>query len=239
MVAELRAGHLVGLALLDVGDGDEIGAGRGALRRVVVDVRPPLRAPLAPAQRSIARGADVALAGRPPLGLVGREQARPAPALQGAGELPAEVDGVADAGVHAEPAGRDHQMHGVAGEQHAAFGEAVGDQQVLPPLADIEHLVLHRHGDGLLEHRRHVLVFLHHRMQREVPGRVLHDELRRLVVGDVVVAALADRRCARTARRSGTAPGGAAGCCLRRRAGCRAACGRCWCRRRSRPCIAR
>ena len=45
----------------------------------------------------------------------------------------------------------------------------------------------------VLEHRRHVLVLLHHRMQGEVPGVVLHDELRRLRVGDVIVAALADR----------------------------------------------
>ena len=64
VIAELRAGHLVGLALLDVGDRGKIGAGRGALRRVVVDVGLPLRAPLAPAQRRVARGADVALAGR-------------------------------------------------------------------------------------------------------------------------------------------------------------------------------
>ena len=70
---------------------------------------------------------------------------------------------------------------------------AVGEQQVLLPLADIEHLVLDRHGDGLLEHRRHVGVGLDHRMQGEVPGRILHDQLRRLGVGHVVVPALADR----------------------------------------------
>ena len=104
-----------------------------------------------------------------------------------------EIDGIADAGVHAEPAGRDHQVHGVAGQEHAAVAEAVGQQQVLPPFADPLHLVLQRHGDGLLEHRRHVLVLLHHGVQREVLGVVLQDELRRLGVDHVIVAALADR----------------------------------------------
>ena len=37
----------------------------------------------------------------------------------------------------------------------------------------------------------HLLVGLDHRMQRPVLGGVLHDQLRRLVVGDVIVAALA------------------------------------------------
>ena len=84
-------------------------------------------------------------------------------------------------------------MHRVAGEEHAALAIAVGQQQVLRPLADIEHLVFDRHGADLLEHRRHVFVFLDHRMQREVARVVLHDQLRRLRVGDVIVPPLADR----------------------------------------------
>ena len=68
---------------------------------------------------------------------------------------------------------------------------AIGEQQVLLPFADVEHLVLHRHADGLLELRRHVAVLVDHRVQRPVPGRVLHDEEGRALVGDVVVAAFA------------------------------------------------
>src|SRR5262249_42178732 len=75
-VAELGADHLVALALLDFGDFDELG-------QVL-----PQRAPLAPAERGVARRGDVALADLAPLGLVGGEQPRPAPAAQRAGELP-------------------------------------------------------------------------------------------------------------------------------------------------------
>ena len=53
-------------------------------------------------------------------------------------------------------------------------------------------------------------VGLDHRMQGEVPGGVLHDQERRLCVGDVIVAALADRDALDTGRRSGRAPGAAA-----------------------------
>ena len=41
--------------------------------------------------------------------------------------------------------------------------------------------------------RRHVLVAVDDRMQREMLGRILHDQERRLAVGDVIVPALADR----------------------------------------------
>ena len=47
--------------------------------------------------------------------------------------------------------------------------------------------------DGLLEHRLHLGLALDDRVQREVPRRVLHDHLRRAVVGDVIVPPLADR----------------------------------------------
>ena len=66
-----------------------------------------------------ARLRDVAQPHRPPLGLVGGEQRRPAPALDRGFELPAEVDRVADAGVHAEAAGRRHQVRRVAGDENS------------------------------------------------------------------------------------------------------------------------
>src|SRR6185503_12457154 len=67
-VAELGADHLVALPLLDFGDRDEL-----------VEVA-PLAAPFAPAARSVARGADVAVAYLPPFSLIGGEQVRAAPA---------------------------------------------------------------------------------------------------------------------------------------------------------------
>ena len=81
-VAQLGADNLVALALLDVGDAREIGARRGAFRRVVADVRLVGRAPGAPAARGMARGLDIARADLPALDFVGAQQrrARPSPA---------------------------------------------------------------------------------------------------------------------------------------------------------------
>src|SRR5258708_10193448 len=124
-VAELSADHLVRLGLLDAGDAHEVLARRRALGSVIANVRPVLRVPLAPPERSVARGADVALADLPPLGFVRVEQPGPAPSLQGLRELPGKIDRVADAGVHAEAPGRYDQVHGVAGEAHAAVPIAV------------------------------------------------------------------------------------------------------------------
>src|SRR5208282_4714711 len=87
-IAEFRTDQLVALALLDVGDGAEDVAGLGAGRRIVANVRAPQRAPLAPAERRIARGADIALADLPALDLVGFEQVRPSPAAKRCVKLP-------------------------------------------------------------------------------------------------------------------------------------------------------
>src|SRR6185436_7542294 len=136
-------------------------------------------------------GGDIPAADLAALGLVGREQLRSAPAAQRAFELPGEIDRVSHAAVHAEAAGRDHEMHRVAGEEHAAVLVALGEQQVLLPFADAQHLVFHRHADRPLELRRHVAVVGDRRVQRPVARRVLHDEESRALVGDVVVAAVA------------------------------------------------
>ena len=84
-------------------------------------------------------------------------------------------------------------MRGIAGEKHAALAVALRQQQILLPLADVERVELQRHGDGLGEHRHHVCVAVDDRMQGEVPGRILHDKLGRVIVGDVIVPALAHR----------------------------------------------
>src|SRR2546430_13018224 len=42
----------------------------------------------------------------------------------------------------------------IAREEHAVLHEALGNEQVLPPLPHVQHVVLDRHGDGLLEDRK-------------------------------------------------------------------------------------
>src|SRR5271156_4730843 len=58
---------------------------------------------------------------RPALGLVRFKEAVAAPAMQHRGKLPAEIDAVADAEIHAIAAKRRMQMAGVAGEKYAVF----------------------------------------------------------------------------------------------------------------------
>src|SRR5690606_40256841 len=82
-VAAFDAVEVVAPALLAVGYAGELGAGLCALRGVVGDVGPPHRPPDPPAGCGLAGRLDVAQPDRPALLLVGREQARSAPALQG------------------------------------------------------------------------------------------------------------------------------------------------------------
>src|SRR5437899_9791005 len=82
-------------------------------------------------------------------------------------------------------------MDRVAGEEYAAFAVVVLEQQVLLPLADVEHVVFHGHADGPLELPRHVLVLPDDRVERPVPSRILHDQERRRIVGDMVMAPFA------------------------------------------------
>ncbi len=76
---------------------------------------------------------DGALVHGPALRLVGGEQRRPPQPCSVGGQLPAEIDRVADAHVHAEAAERRMQVAGVAGQEHAALGVAVGDQAARRP----------------------------------------------------------------------------------------------------------
>src|SRR2546422_5462264 len=78
-------------------------------------------------------------------------------------------------------------MDRVASEEYAAFAVVVGEEQVLLPLADVEHVVFHGHADGPLELPRHVLVLADDRVERPVPSRLMHDQQRRRIVGDMVM----------------------------------------------------
>src|SRR5436190_8169681 len=82
-------------------------------------------------------------------------------------------------------------MDRVAGEEYAAFAVVVREEQVLLPLAHVEHLVFHGDADGPLELPRHVLVLADDRVERPVPSRILHDQERRRIVGDMVMAPFA------------------------------------------------
>ena len=118
--------------------------------------KPLLKLGLAAAERGVARGADVALADLAAVGLVGVEQLRSAPALQRAGQFPAEVDGVTDAGVHAETAGRDDEMHRITRKQHAPLAVAVGDEAARRPFVRAQDLVGHIDAGRFADHRHRI-----------------------------------------------------------------------------------
>ena len=187
-VAQFGANHLIALRLLHRRDADQ-GVARGlSLRRVVTDLRPVLRSPLAAAQPRIPGRTDVAVADLAPFDLVRPQQIGSAPPLDRRRQLPGEVDRIADAGVHAKPSRGDHQVRGVARQEHASGLVTLGQQQVQLPGRDREHLVRDRHTHRSHELRGHVGGVLNRRMQRPVLGRVLHDQERRLRIDDVVVA---------------------------------------------------
>src|SRR6516165_6813777 len=120
-------------------------AGSRSFRCVVADAWPVFGTPGAAPARGVSGRRDVALADLPAFDLVRREQAGTAPALQCCGELPGEIDCFADTTVHAEPAGRNDEVHRVTGEEDTAFAETLRQQQVLPPFGHREHLVADRH----------------------------------------------------------------------------------------------
>src|SRR5689334_9421048 len=84
------------------------------------------------------RAGDRARADRAPLAIVAREELRSAPFLDHGRELPAEIDRVAEPGVHAESAGRRDLMDRIAGEEHATAAIAFGEDALPPPDVDVD-----------------------------------------------------------------------------------------------------
>ena len=78
-------------------------------------------------------------------------QAAAAPARQHGGELPGQIDRIAETGIEPEPGGRMIEMGGVAGEKDPLRPVALGHHVAGAPAADREHLVRHRLADHLLE----------------------------------------------------------------------------------------
>ena len=105
-----------------------------------------------------AGGLDVDGADLAPLRFVGRQQSGAAPAAQRRGKLPGNVDGIADAGIHAKAAGRNDEMRRIAGDEDAAVQVMLRQQQPLHPFGAMDHLVFDRRADDRLEQLRHVLV---------------------------------------------------------------------------------
>src|ERR1700730_18144169 len=105
-------------------------------------MRPRVELASAPLRAATGRPSAVAAPPGPPLALVGAQQPAAGPATHGGGKLPAEIDRVPDAGVHAEAAGRRHQVGGVAGDEDAGAAVAVGDELAAHPPHDRENLVI-------------------------------------------------------------------------------------------------
>src|SRR3954454_9082779 len=85
------------------------------------------------------------------LGLVAVEQRASAPALDDRGELPADVNGVRDAGVHPIAAGGYELVRRVSGEEDPPFAEAVSYEDVGSPDAGLKQRVdLDLTAEGLL-----------------------------------------------------------------------------------------
>src|SRR6266850_2467953 len=92
---------------------------------------------------------------RPALGLVALEQLRRGLPLQHRGELPAQIHGVLDRGVVAEPAGRREEVRRVAADEHPPVAEMFGYKRMPGgPEVARQHLHLERYADRRLHHSR-------------------------------------------------------------------------------------
>ena len=64
--------------------------------------------------------------------------------------LPAEIDGVLDAGIHAESAGRREQVHGISGKVNPAIAVPVRHQRIARrPFADRNYIDIDIRTDGI------------------------------------------------------------------------------------------
>ncbi len=64
----------------------------------------------------------------------------PTPAVVDRGEFPAEIDGIANPGVHAQTAVRRRDVHGVAREQHAAAAIVIRHHAPPDPVPELHDL---------------------------------------------------------------------------------------------------
>jgi hypothetical protein len=76
------------------------------------------------------------------------KQLPPAPAVVDRGELPAEIDSIADPGVHAEPTVWRHHVHRIAGQKHAAAPILIGHHPAPHPVSHLENSEIDVAPDG-------------------------------------------------------------------------------------------
>jgi hypothetical protein len=131
--------------LLDVKTGGHFGANRRAFWRVLANVRMIGGAPTQPATHCRARSFYISQANRVALFFVGSEQLRSAPSRERGRKFPRKIDSVSHAGIHAESAGRYHQMRGVSGDKNAAFTVTLRAEQMLRPFVHRKHIEPERH----------------------------------------------------------------------------------------------
>ena len=114
----------------------------------------------------VGRRLDVAHRHRLALDLIGREQVRPAPAFEHRVELPAEIDRVLHAGVHAERASRRREMDGVAGHVDAPAAVALGDELAPHPAQHRKDLVVEVLAHRAAQRRADVIFAMRHLLRR-------------------------------------------------------------------------
>ncbi len=90
-----------------------------------------------------------------------------------------------------ETAGRDDQMHRVAGEEDATVPVALGDQQMVTPGNDVADLEVAGEADQVADDRDEIGVGRQRRMQRELLAVALRDHAGAVGVGELIVAAFA------------------------------------------------
>src|SRR5205807_3758648 len=76
------------------------------------------------------------------LQFVGVKNPRWCPALEGSGELPGQVGGICDAGIHAVARVRDPDMRRIPANESAAIAETIRDQTPADPIFPRDDIVL-------------------------------------------------------------------------------------------------
>ena len=186
------------------------------------------------ALRRPARGGDVADTDRSALLLVAIEQAGTAPALDRAGQLPRQIESVTDAGVHAEAAGRNDQMHRIAGQEDAAIAVALGHQKMMPPRDHMADLEVAGEADQITDDWPEIGIGRQRGMQGELLAGSLRDHARSGGISELIVASLAGDDPLVEVLRAEDHLHQLADAAATFAARCRASCAPCWCRRRSR-----
>src|SRR5436190_12141451 len=74
------------------------------------------------------------------LGLIALDEMRPTPTFVNGRELPAEIDEIPEAGIHAKPAVRRHHVHCVACEHDPATAVVIGHKMPPDPVPELHDL---------------------------------------------------------------------------------------------------